>query len=144
MSQEQPKVQEQIDETEGQLAEVERAIGHLLDLAERFGAASAGPRIAEREAEREQVQVRLRRLEQQQEARELAISPEMIESTLTPMREILIEGDMRAKRALLSKVVAKIETGPKGAELSYTFPLHEMTEMYTVLPWGHTCRQRHK
>ena len=137
MSQEQPKVQEQIDETEGQLAEVERAIGHLLDLAERFGAASAGPRIAEQEAEREQVQVRLRRLEQQQEARELAISPEMIESTLTPMRETLIEGDIRAKRALLSKVVAKIETGPTGAELSYTFPLHEMTEMYTVLPWGH-------
>ncbi|MFC2036713.1 hypothetical protein ACFLYD_01915, partial [Chloroflexota bacterium] len=64
-------------------------------------------------------------------------SSEMIESTLTPMRETLIEGDIRAKRALLSKVVAKIETGPKGADLSYTFPLHEMTEMYTALPWGH-------
>jgi hypothetical protein len=135
MSQEQPKVQEQIDETERQLAEIEQAIGNLLDLAERFLAASAGPRIAAREAERAQLHVRLRRLEQQQEARELAISPKMIESTLKPMREALIEGDMRAKRDLLSKVVAKIETGATGAELSYTFPLHEMTETYTVLPW---------
>jgi DNA invertase Pin-like site-specific DNA recombinase len=69
--------------------------------------------------------------------RELAISPKMIESTLKPMREALIEGDTRAKRDLLSKVVAKIVTGPTGAELSYTFPLHEMTGMYTAPPWGH-------
>ena len=67
MSQEQPKVQEQVDETERQLAEIERAIGNLHDLAERFGAASAGPCIAEREAERGPLHVRLQRLEQQQE-----------------------------------------------------------------------------
>jgi len=134
MSQEQPKVQEQVDETERQLAEIELAIANLLDLAERFGAASAGPRIAEREAERGQLHVRLRRWEQQQEAQELTISPKMIESTLKPMCEALLEGDIRAKRDLLSKVVAKIETGPTGAELSYTFPLHEMTETYTALP----------
>jgi site-specific DNA recombinase len=137
MSREQPKVQEQIGETEQQLADLEQVIANLLDLAERFGAASAGPRIAEREAERAQVQIRLRRLEQQREARELAISPEMVQSTLTPMREALNEGDIRTKRDLLSKVVAKIATGPTGAKLSYTFPLHEMTEMYTAPPWGH-------
>jgi len=93
MGQELPKVQGQIDETERQLADIEQVIGNLLDLAERFGAASAGPRIAEREAERAQLQVRLRKLERQQEARELTISPEMVQSTLTPMREALIEGD---------------------------------------------------
>ena len=50
------------------------------------------------------------------------------------MREALIEGDLPAKRDLRSKLVVKVGMGPKGAELSYTFPLHEMTGMYTTLP----------
>jgi site-specific DNA recombinase len=137
MVQDSPSVQGQIDETEQQLAEIEQAIGNLLDLAERFGATSAGPRIAEREAERAQLQARVRRLELQQEAKELTIPPETIQSTLTAMRKDLAEGDLPAKRDLLSKVVAKIVMGPTSAELSYTFPLHEVTGMYTAPPWGH-------
>jgi hypothetical protein len=133
-----PSVQGQIDGTEQQLAEIEQAIGNLLDLAERFGATSAGPRIAEREAERAQLQARVRRLELQQEASELAIPPETIQSTLTAMRKDLAEGDLPAKRDVLSKLVAKIVMGPTGAELSYTFPLHEVTGMYTSPPWGHS------
>ena len=62
----------------------------------------------------------------------------MIEGTLKAMREALNEEDIRAKRDLLSKVVAKIVTGPTGADLSHTFALHEMTEMHTVPPRGHS------
>jgi len=132
-----PSVRGQIDETEQQLAEIDVAIGNLLDLAERFSAASAGPRIAEREAERVQLQARLRRLELQQKAQEVDIPSEAIRSTLVQMRRTLTEGDIRAKRVLLSKVIAEIKMGAETAELSYTFPLHEVTGMYTALPWGH-------
>jgi BMFP domain-containing protein YqiC len=144
MVQDAPSVQGQIDDTEQQLAEIEQAISNLLDLAERFGATSAGPRIAEREAERAQLQARVRRLELQQEASELAIPPETIHSTLTTMRKDLAEGDLPAKRDVLSKVVAKIVMGPASAEMSYTFPLHEMTGMYTTPPWGHFQYPRQK
>ena len=52
------------------------------------------------------------------------------------MRKDLAEGDLPTKRDLLSKVVAKVVMGPTSAELSYTFPLHEMTGMSTAPPWG--------
>jgi hypothetical protein len=136
-----PSVQGQLDETKQQLAEIDIAIGNLLDLAERFGAASAGPRIAEREAERVQLQARLRRLELQQKAQEVSIPLEAIRSVLAQMRKTLIEGDIRAKRTLLSKVIAEIKMEAEVAELSYTFPLHEVTGMYTALPWGHRERR---
>jgi hypothetical protein len=132
-----PSVQGQIDDTKRQIAEIEQAINNLLDLAERFGAASAGPRIAERKAERAQLQARVRRLELQQEVRELMISPEAVHHTLTAMRRTLKSGNLPAKRDLLSKVVARVVMGPTRAELSYTFPLHELTGMYTAPPWGH-------
>jgi len=131
-----PSVQGQLDDTQRQLDEIEQAINNLLDLAERFGAASAGPRIAERGAERAQLQARVRRLELHQQVREVTISPETIHRTLTTMRRTLRSGDLPAKRDLLSKVIAKIVMGPIGTELSYTFPLHEMTGMYTAPPWG--------
>jgi cobalamin biosynthesis protein CobD/CbiB len=44
---------------------------------------------------------------------------------LTKMHNALAEGDLQAKRALLSKVVARIDMGREGAKLSYTFPLSE-------------------
>jgi hypothetical protein len=50
------------------------------------------------------------------------------------MREALIEGDIPANRDLLSEVVAQIVAGPTGAELSDTFALHEMAELYTAPP----------
>ena len=72
MSQAVPKVKEQI-------ADVEQVIGNLLDLAGLLSAASAGPRIAEREAERAQLQVRLRTLELQREVlRKLTEGPVLL------------------------------------------------------------------
>ena len=53
------------------------------------------------------------------------------------MRRALTEGDIRAKRVLLSKVIAETKMEAEAAELSHTFPLHEVTGMYTALPWGH-------
>jgi len=120
-----PAARGQIQETERHIARVEEAIDNLLDVAERFGATSAGPRLAEREAERAQLQARLQQLAAQQEARAAAISLEMVQEMLTEMHDTLTAGDLQAKRALLSKVVARIDMGREGAKLWYTFPLGE-------------------
>jgi BMFP domain-containing protein YqiC len=125
MDRDAPTVRGQIQETERQIARVEEAIDNLLDVTERFGADSAGPRLAEREAERAQLQARLQQLVAQQEDRAPAISLEMVQDMLTKMHGTLTDGDLQAKRALLSKVVARIDMGREGAGLSYTFPLRE-------------------
>jgi hypothetical protein len=120
-----PSVQGQVDEARRQLAGIDDAIRNLLDLAERFGAASAGPRLAEREAERVLLQERLQQLAVQQEAHQATISLEMVRGMLTEMHGTLTDGNLQAKRALLSKVVHKVVMGATGAELVYTFPLRE-------------------
>ena len=118
-----PTMQGQMDEARRQLAGIDDAISNLLDLAERFGAASAGPRLAEREAERALLQARLQQLAMQQEAHQATISLEMVRGMLTEMHGTLTDGNLGAKRALLSKVVHKVVMGATGAELLYTFPL---------------------
>lgn len=120
-----PTVQGQMDEARRQLAGIDDAISNLLDLAERFGAASAGPRLVEREAERALLQARLEQLALQQEAHQATISLEMMCGMLTEMHGTLTDGNIGAKRALLSKVVHKVVMGATGAELLYTFPLGE-------------------
>ena len=108
-----------------QLADVEAAINNLLDLAERFGAASAGPRLAEREAERASLQAQLQQLAKQQEAQQAAVSLERVRSILVEMHGALTDGGLEAKRALLSKVVHQVVMSATGAEVVYTFPLEE-------------------
>jgi site-specific DNA recombinase len=120
-----PSVQGQVDEARRQLAGIDDAIHNLLDLAERFGAASAGPRLAEREAERVLLQARLQELAMQQEAQQATITLEMVRGMLTEMHGTLTDGNLQAKRALLSKVVHKVVMSATGAELVYTFPLGE-------------------
>ena len=79
--------------------------------------------MAEQEAERAQLQARLQQLAAQREARESAIFLEMVQGMPTKMHDTLTDGDIQAERALLSKVIARIDMGREGARLSYTFPL---------------------
>jgi len=118
-----PTVQRQMDEARRQLAGIDDAIKNLLDLAKRFGAASVGPRLAEREAERALLQERLQQLTVQQEAQQVTISLDLVRGMLTGMHGTLTDGNLQAKRALLSKVVHKVVMSATEAELVYTFPL---------------------
>lgn len=72
-----------IETAERQLAKLRQASAKLLDLVERFGTASMGPRVAEREAKRAQLQARVQRLQLQQEARECVVSQDTIETVDT-------------------------------------------------------------
>lgn len=120
-----PTVQGQMDEARRQLAGIDDAINNLLDLAERFGAPGAGPRLAEQEAELVLLQERLQQLAIQQEVHQATISLEMVRGMLTEMHGTLIDGSLVAKRALLSKVVHKVVMDATGAESLYKFPLEE-------------------
>ena len=125
MNRHMPTVQGQVNEARRQLAGIDDAIRNLLDLAERFGAASAGPRLAERAAERALLQERLQELAMQQEAHQATTSLEMVGGMLTEMHGTLTDGNLQAKRALLSKVVHKVMMSATGADLVYTFPVGE-------------------
>jgi site-specific DNA recombinase len=89
LSQRAPSLHSDLEETKRRLDEVDKSINVLLDLAEQFGAASAGPRLLEREAERKQLQAELNVLEKHQAAQNPVVSPETIQVMLREMRETL-------------------------------------------------------
>jgi hypothetical protein len=94
-----------------ELADIDKAIDVLLDPAEQFGAASAGGRLLERETERNELQAELRYLEARQETRRLTIEPAAVQQMLMEMKETLRSEDVKPRRALLSKLVAWVESG---------------------------------
>lgn len=55
----------------------------------------------------------------------MAVSPGVVQAMLTGLHHTLASGDPRAKQAVLSKMVAKIEMGATGAKLLYAFPLEQ-------------------
>ena len=113
----------------------------LLDLAEKFGAASAGPRLVEREAKQKELLAQMRQLESQQAAQRLTVPLETIQAILVEMRETLSGTDCRAKRALLKKLVAWVELDKDRGKVAYTFPLRD-ADLYTVPPGGCCTKNR--
>lgn len=123
-----------IREKRHQIAEMEKAIASLLDLVEKFGATSAGPRLVEKEAEKARLETELRQLEAQQQSQQLKVSREEVERLLAEMRGVLEGEDIAAKRVLLSKIIARVDMGSTGGELYYTFPLLELTGIWKMPP----------
>jgi site-specific DNA recombinase len=118
-----PTLRVEIEEKQRELADIDKAIEVLLDLAEKFGAASAGARLLERETERNELRAELGYLEAQQEMRRLTIEPEAVQQMLAEMKETLNSEDVKPRRALLSKLVAWVELGKETGTIAYTFPL---------------------
>jgi hypothetical protein len=118
-----PTLRVEIEEKQRELADIDKAIEVLLDLAEKFGAASADARLLERETERNELRAELRYLEAQQEMRRLTIEPEAVQQMLAEMTETLNSEDVKPRRALLSKLVAWVELGKGAGTIAYTFPL---------------------
>jgi DNA invertase Pin-like site-specific DNA recombinase len=115
-----------IREAERRITGVDRAIGNLLDLAERHGANAAAARILEREREREELIQHLRQLERRQELSQLQVDPETVKAILTRMQWTLASGSLQAKRKLLKSFVQRVEVGGGDVRLFYTFPLPEV------------------
>jgi site-specific DNA recombinase len=129
-----------IEELHKKLADTERAIGNLLDLAETFGARAAAARLLEREAEREQLQREVMALEIRREQSHIEVSPSVVMDVIARAREGLTGEDLRVKQTLLRKFVDKVEMGNEEGTVWYTFPLAEMipdlTLLYLVPPKG--------
>jgi len=104
-----PNLEAEIQAVQKELAEVRRAIDNLLDLAETFGAASAGARLLEREAERDRLCAQLRVLEARRDAARLIVTEEVILEVLGGMRDTLTGEYIQAKRVLLSKIVDHVD-----------------------------------
>lgn len=121
-----------------QLAEVEKAIENLLDLAERYGAEAAGARLLAREAEREELVKRLRGLERRRELRQLQVDPEVVKAVLSEMRGTLAGDDLQARRVLLKRFVERVEVSKESARLVYTFPIPD-TVVNIAVPWGYSA-----
>ena len=124
----------QMQEKQRELAAVARAIHTLLDLAENFGSESAGPRLLEHEAEKARLEAELNQPGFQRRAHQLTVAPNAVEALLAKMHATLTGDDVRAKRALLTKVLVEAQMGQTGGELTYTFPLAELTGICSVPP----------
>jgi len=111
LTQDEPTLYAKIEEVRRRLDEVDRSISVLPDLAEEFGAASAGARLLETEAEQDRLRAELDRLRRQQEMQRLSLSPDTVREVLVRMRETLAGGDTLAKRALLGKLIVGLEIG---------------------------------
>lgn len=132
----------EIEHTALKLAECNKAIANLLELAETFGARSAGDKLMQREAERLKLEADSRELQAKRAAAELDVTPAAMAMALAAWRGELAGGgeapeDVRSRRHSLSRFVAKIELGYNVARVWYTYPFDSFTQNNESLVRGH-------
>jgi site-specific DNA recombinase len=115
-------LRERIEDAQYRLAGVEKSIAVLLDLAEQYGAASAGVRLVEREAERSEVMAELEELEARQDTEEPIAAQDTVQTMLAEMQETLAGADTKAKQALLRRLAVRVTLGKEQGEVIYTSP----------------------
>ena len=83
-------------------------------------------RLNASEAERDSVQRDIDQLYQQVKQNSLHVDEELILSGLTEMRNTLSNGELKARKLVLRRVVEKMEVGRDVARLHYKFPLYNL------------------
>jgi site-specific DNA recombinase len=129
-----PHVDGEIAGASKRLSDTNRAIAHLLDLAEVHGSEAARERLAERERQKDRLEREVRALEAQRAQSQLRISDEVLDDALGQMRAGLVTGSVREKRQLLHGFVDRIETDQERASVYYTFPLFARSGLYIMPP----------
>jgi site-specific DNA recombinase len=114
--------EDRVEDMRRRLQGVDKSIHILLDLAERYGAESAGDRLVQREAERRELLAKLDQIEAGEEAQRQAGPPDGVQAMLAEMRETLTGSDTRAQQVLLKKVVVRVKLGKEQGEVFYTSP----------------------
>jgi len=114
-------IDSQIHTAQAHLAETERAIENLLDLAETFGAQAAGARLLEREAERDHQAAELHSLELRKQQSTIEVSPEVVLDVIASARADLESENIQARRVMLANVpcsfshsYGSMDSTPKG------------------------------
>jgi hypothetical protein len=126
--------EDKVEETRRRLQGVDESIHVLLDLAEQYGAESAGARLVRREAERRELLAKLDQMEGREEAQRQASPSDGVQAILAEMRETLAGTDTRAQQVLLKKVVVHVRLGKEQGEVFYTSPCG-----LTAIPPGRCC-----
>lgn len=128
----------QILSAQKQLADVERAIRNLLDLAETFGARAAAQRILEREAERDKLVSELRSLELRKQQSQIEVSDAVVLDVIAGARRDLESESVQARRVMLKKFVDHVDMDNERATLYLTFPIQYLmpTSIWLVPPRG--------
>lgn len=114
--------EDRVEDMRRRLQGVDKSIHTLLDLAERYGAESAGDRLVQREAERRELLAKLDQIEAGEEAQRQAGPLDGVQAMLAEMRETLTGSDTRAQQVLLKKVVVRVKLGKEQGEVFYTSP----------------------
>lgn len=129
-----PEVDSELASTRNRLSETNRAISHLLDLAEVHGSEAAWQRLEERERQKHRLAREVCTLEAQRAQGELRISDEVLEDALSDMSDHLLTASVQDKRKLLHGFVDRIEADQERASVWYTFPLFAQHGLYIMPP----------
>lgn len=132
----------EIEDIKKSLAENEKAIRNLLDLAETFGALSAGERLREREGERVRLNLSLQEVEAKRKTAEVELAPEALAIALEAWRKHLVDAqqkeDILGVKNFLTRFVSKIDVGYKTAHMHYTYPIDDLKHLNNSgTLWGH-------
>jgi DNA invertase Pin-like site-specific DNA recombinase len=132
----------EIEDINKNLAENDKAIHNLLDLAETFGALSAGERLREREGEKVRLDLALQELEAKRKTAEAELAPEALTAALEAWRTRLVEAqqkdDILGMKYFLTRFVSKIEVDYHTARLFYTYPIDDLNSLInSAISWGH-------
>jgi hypothetical protein len=127
---------ERIEDAQRRLAGVDKSIAVLLDLAEQYGAASAGVRLVEREAERRELLAELQQTEARQEAQSPTEPRDTVQSKLAEMHETLAGTDKEAKQVLLRRLAVRVTLGKEQGEVTYASPSGPLRTLIQYPPGG--------
>jgi hypothetical protein len=115
-------LKDRVEDARRRLAGVDKSIAVLLDLAEQYGAASAGVRLVEREAERSEVMAELEELEARQDTEQPTETQDAARTMLAEIQETLAGADTKAKQALLRRLAVRVTLGKEQGEVICASP----------------------
>jgi hypothetical protein len=105
------------------LADVRQVSNQLVDAVERGGySSSLTERLAEREADRSRLRVRLSQVQRRLEQTKADVPVAVVEDFCTNAREALQHGALDDIRTVLRSIVIRVEVEPDGGRLIYKFP----------------------
>jgi len=125
--------QAQIAEVKKQIVAVNRGIRNLLDLVEAGQGQSVSKRLAEREAELEELKGRLLRMNHAESA-EPNLSDRQLQALSQQIREQLATGIPELVKPVLQAFIVKIVADKKGGTVHYTMPLPSQFYAYGAVP----------
>lgn len=121
-------VMREIERALDELKETSRALDNLLQMAELTPSLAVARKIEQREMEQREIKRRLQGLEAKARHTSLRVSPAQVAEELAGQRATLRDGALRARQALLRRVVERVEVSRDVAEIHYQVQLPTLVD----------------